>query len=77
MKTPQEIIDLIREDCPCTYNILNEYHLGNFPIEIVFPHDEEWDQYYLDHPEQKPTHEQLLELLLDYSGDNYDTHYWA
>lgn len=79
MKTPQEIIDLILEDAPSVYDILNEEHrpwmYGNFPQSYS---KWTWEDFYKENPDiTPPTPEQLLEYLTEYSGDNYDTHYQA
>lgn len=65
MKTSQEIIDIIREDCPCVYDILVEcYH---HPYSITDG---------ATSPKDPPTPDQLLDHLMNYDGDNYDAHYW-
>jgi hypothetical protein len=36
-----------------------------------------WDDYFAQNPEIiRPTPEQLLEVLTEYSGNNHDMHYW-
>ena len=74
MLSPEKIIEQIREDAPVVYNILNE--LYSFPITTFLVWDD-WDKYYLDNPDKKPTADQLLELLSEYSEDNWDVHYWS
>ena len=74
MLSPEKIIEQIREDAPVVYNILNE--LYSFPITTFLAWDD-WDKYYLDNPDKKPTADHLLELLSEYSEDNWDTHYWS
>lgn len=77
MKTPEQIIELIREDAPCVYNILLE---EMFPKLDPCPQDGtdyEWDDYFTAHPSvRRPTAEQLLTALKAYDGNNYDVHYW-
>lgn len=79
MKTPTEIIELIREDAPCVFDILNEEHrpwmYGYFPQSNS---TWTWEDFYKKNPDiVPPTPDELLEILSEYSGDNYDTHYWS
>ena len=67
MKTPQEIIDMIQNDSPCVYDILNEEHIS---LACAL-HDTDIELYL------HPTPEQLLTILTEYSGDNHDVHYWS
>jgi len=65
MYTPEKIIELIREDAPCVYDILTEQCVESRQPEI-------WNQISIT---QKA--ELLLAILKDYDGDNYDTQYWS
>lgn len=73
MKTPSQIMDLIRDDAPCVNHILHELHIGS-PEALD---DDDIDSYYDHHPDLKPTDSQLLEILENYSWDNNDAHYWS
>lgn len=79
MKTPQEIIDLIREDAPCVFDILNEEYTPS--LRGYFPQSNSqytWEDLYASRPDiTPPTPQELLDMLPAYSGDNYDTHYWS
>lgn len=36
-----------------------------------------WEDFYKQNPDiTPPTPQELLDMLLAYSGDNYDVHYW-
>lgn len=67
MKTPQEIIDMIQRDIPRVYDILNDEHISL----VCALYDTDIELYL------RPTPEQLLTILTEYSDDNHDVHYWA
>jgi len=73
MLNSEKIIERIREDAPCVYNILHE---ETCPIDSFANTPEEWDGFYTRNPDLKPTPDKLLKALTEYSGDNYDVHYW-
>ena len=78
MLNPEQIIEHIREDAPCVYDILHE---ESYPIVWQYPHSDSsytWDDYFEQNPEvSRLTALQLLNSLKEYSGDNHDTHVWS
>ncbi len=65
MLNSEKIIEGIRDDAPAVYDILLEifYHPYAVPYEKART--------------DTPTADQLLEVLTEYDGDNYDVHYWS
>ncbi len=77
MLNSEKIIEGIRDDAPCVYNILHEGLLPDLDTCPQNGTNYEWDQYFLDHPEvTRPTADQLLERLSEYWGVNWVVHYW-
>lgn len=72
MLNSEKIIDIIRDDAPAVYDILVEcYHMNHINI------DTGWRVTDSDPYSKNPTADQLLEALTEYSGDNWDVHYWS
>jgi len=40
-------------------------------------HDILMERYHYPSPKEQPTADQLLEILTEYDGDNWDVHYWS
>ena len=78
MLNPENIIEQIREDAPCVYDILHECY---FPDIRPYPQewtDYTWDNLFEANPDiERPSADDLLEELKNYSGDNYDVHFWS
>ena len=66
MINSEKILEGIRDDAPAVYNILMErYH---YPYSLTDGGTS---------PKEQPTADQLLEILTEYDGDNWDVHYWS
>lgn len=66
MLNSEKIIEGIRDDAPVVYDILIErYH---YPYSTIDGGTS---------PKENPTADQLLEILTEYDGDNWDVHYWS
>lgn len=80
MINSSNIITLIQEDAPCVYDILHELCFPNIRSSS-YPHSDSgftWDNFFISNPEVvRPTADQLLDILKEYSGDNHDVHYWS
>lgn len=79
MLNSEQIIEGIRDDAPCVYDILHEQLYE--PIRSSYPQswtDYTWEDYFKIFSDQTPpTADQLLEALSEYSGDNWDVHHWS
>jgi len=65
MLNSEKIIEGIRDDAPAVYDILLE--IFHHPYAVPYEKDRT----------DAPTADQLLEVLTEYDGDNYDVHYWS
>lgn len=72
MLNSEKIIEGIRDDAPAVYDILVEcYHMNHINIDAggTVTESEPYPKY--------PTADQLIEILTEYDGDNWDVHYWS
>jgi hypothetical protein len=84
MLSPEKIIEAIQEDAPCVYDILLEEYYPSlketYPeLNRGYPMSDSkytWDDYFEEQKIVRPTPNQLLEVLTEYSGNNHDVHYW-
>jgi hypothetical protein len=85
MLNPTQIIEAIQEDAPCVYDILLEEYYPSlketYPeLNRGYPMSDSkytWDDYFEEQKIVRPTPEQLLKILTEYSGNNHDVHYWS
>ena len=53
-------------------NIINQIH-----DDAPCVYDILMERYHYPSPKEQPTADQLLEILTEYDGDNWDVHYWS
>ena len=72
MKTPQEIIDILRTTYPRGYQMIHEIYMVS-PIQLT---NKDIDSYYKKFPELRPSPETLLSIAKEFKKTRLNTPYW-